>query len=142
MPFSHTVDNCWLDLSKNNLGVPGAQALGGAISQSTANTDSLNLYLNETMLGDDGIVALAASVSGTCSIYWLNIQNNNISANGASFLMDRVCSGSLRVRVLDLRNNPLGPDGATAVARKCSSDSCPVEYLFLDDLNPEEGKTG
>ena len=138
--FSHCRQLYGLVLSKNNLGVPGAQALDGAISQSNANTNLIYLDLNEIMLGDDGIVALAASVSGTCSIYELRIRNNNISANGASFLMDRVCSGSLRVRGLDLKNNPLGPAGATAVARKCSNDSCPVEYLYLNDLDPEEEK--
>ena len=97
-----------LDLSNNNLGVPGASAL---IKQHISD----DLSLNKINLGDKGLSIL---VKGLKVIFDLQLADNDIHASGVSCLADAVCSGELKIEGnLDLSGNPLGLEGTIAVGR-------------------------
>ena len=109
-----------LNLSNNNLGVPGASALAKLhVSDS--------LQLNKTNLGDKGLTTLVESLK---VISDLGLADNDIHASGVSCLADAVCSGELKLvsniddddeSELDLSGNPLGLEGTIAVGRMLSS---------------------
>jgi Ran GTPase-activating protein (RanGAP) involved in mRNA processing and transport len=112
-----------LDLSNNNLGVPGASKLHV----------SDRLFLNKTNLGDKGLTIL---VKGLQIISYLELAGNDIHASGVSCLADAVCSGELKLEskilsVLDLSGNPLGLDGTKAVGRMLSSSHCKPSFVHL-----------
>ena len=108
-----------LNLSDNNLGVPGASALAKLHARG-------RLYLNKTNLGDKGLTILVKSLK---AISHLGLSDNDIHASGVSCLADAVCSGELKLvsknmddcDMLDLRGNPLGLEGTIAVGRMLSS---------------------
>ena len=120
----------YLDLSDNNLGVPGASAL--------AKLHVLDqLYLNETNLGDKGLTIWVKSLK---AISRLELADNDIHASGVSCLADAVCSGELKLvsniiydceGVLNLFSNPLGLEGAIAVGRILSSSHCELYNVYL-----------
>ena len=121
-----------LNLSDNNLGVPGAQAVSQALSGSTKDPGSLQLYLNNTMLNDSGISAFTHSLQGKCYLKGLWLHNNNIHAAGISSLADSISTGKINVTCLFLDNNPLGLEGAVIVVRMLSnSTDQQLRLLFL-----------
>ena len=98
----------YLDLSNNNLGVPGASAL--------AKLHINDLRLSKTNLGDKGLSILVKSLK---VIYHLDLADNDIHASCVSCLADAVCLGELGS--LDLSGNPLGLEGTIAVGSMLSS---------------------
>ena len=106
-----------LDLSDNNLGVPGASALAKLhISEW--------LVLNKTNLGDKGLAILVESLK---VMPFLGLADNDIHASGVSCLADAICSGELKAEdlyKLDLNDNPLGLEGTIVVGRMLSSGHC------------------
>ena len=105
-----------LDLSSNNLGVPGASAIAKLHNISDW------LHLNKTNLGDKGLTILIESLK---AIRHLQLADNDIHASGVSCLADAVCSGELKIEdelgSLDLSGNPLGLEGTIAVGRMLNS---------------------
>ena len=126
---------CWgltfLDISNNTLCIPGAQAVGGAICQLTQKVDVFDLLMNDTKLGDLGIIALIESINGVCSLNNLNIQRNAITGVGLSSLVEVMYSGKVSIEALDLSYNPLGCSGALLIMKMLSSDVCTVRQLSL-----------
>ena len=109
-----------LDLSNNNLGVPGASALAKLHVSGW-------LYLNKTNLGDKGLTILVKSLKG---IYCLELANNDIHASGVSCLADAVYSGELKIKYeLDLSGNPLGLEGTIIFGRILSSTHCSIARM-------------
>ena len=105
-----------LDLSNNNLGVPGASAV------AKLHASGWLIYLNKTNLGDKGLTILVKSLKVICS---LKLADNDIHASGVSCLADAVCSGELKIKhEFDLSGNPLGLEGTIAVGRMLSSSHC------------------
>ena len=120
-------NNChslWdLDLSRNNLGVPGASALKRVLPQLKKKT---SLHLNECKLGNEGMAALTQGVEGTCHLKSLQLRNNGINAAGISYLTDSICAGKIVIikgifNTLLLADNPLGLEGAKVVMKMFSS---------------------
>ena len=104
-----------LDLSNNNLGVPGASAIAKLHV-------IIQLYLNMTNLGDEGLAILVNSLKIT---FDLGLVDNDIHASGVSCLADAVCSEKLEIDgELDLSGNPLGLEGTIAVGRMLSGSCC------------------
>ncbi len=100
-----------LDLSKNNIGVPGAGAIGEALVKFATNRKELKLNLSETNL--DSVAATAFS--------------NNVLA----ILVD--VSNPLSCEIdLHVDTNPLGHSGLLAIFRMLSNKNCPVTRLHLD----------
>ena len=118
-----------LDLSNNNLGVPGASALAKLHVSD-------RLYLNKTNLGDKGLSSL---VERPKVISRLELADNDIHASGVSCLADAVCSGELKLVSdqewlkgnVNLNNNPLGLEGTIAVGRILSSSHCELHCFNL-----------
>ena len=100
--------NC-LDLSSNNLGLPGAQSLQQASMLSQLH---LSLFLNNTALGDEGLRAFA---QGNWNLYKLGLQGNSIHAKGILSLAEGFSSGRCVVGNLLLDDNPLCLEGSRAV---------------------------
>ena len=121
-----------LDLSNNNLGVPGASALAKLHV-------SLRLRLNKTNLGDKGLTVLVKSLKVISS---LGLADNDIHASGVSCLADAVYSGELKLvslfhdlhpgpGVFNLSGNPLGLEGTIVVGRMLSSSHCKPRTVNL-----------
>ena len=124
-----------LNLSENNLGVPGASALARVISKlhhHSQSNDRLNVgflsevYLNTTNLGDKGLCAFVESLECVHHFNWLELSDNGIHATGIASLADAVCSGKVVIEYsgLDLSDNPLRLEGTLAVGRMLSSSHC------------------
>ena len=143
-----------LDLSENNLGVPGASALAKVISKlhhHSQSNDRLNVgflfdvYLNKTNLGDKGLCAFVESLECLHQFSELDLSDNGIHATGIASLADAVCSGKVVLRVsvcrLNLSDNPLGLEGTLAVGRMLSSSRCQPRYVHLSNcrLTSDEG---
>ena len=109
-----------LNLSNNNLGVPGASALAKLHV-------IIHLHLNMTNLGDEGLAILINSLKIT---FDLGLVDNDIHASGVSCLADAVCSEKLEIDgELDLSGNPLGLEGTIAVGRMLSGTCSCYESL-------------
>ena len=117
----------FLDLSKNNLGVPGGKALGMVLPHLCA---PVSMHLNETKLSDEGLSAFTLNLEDTCE---LNLENNDIHAAGISCLAESICGGSISLQCdrLNLTNNPLGLEGTRAVLRILSSDHFMASTVHL-----------
>ena len=84
-----------LELSENNLGVPGASALAGVISKLhhlSQSNDRLNVtflfkvYLNKTNLGDEGLCAFVESLECFHHFNEVKLEDNGLHADGISSL--------------------------------------------------------
>ena len=127
-----------LALSRNNLGVPGASALAQVLCQDytplglyllsgsglTEPISIQKIHLNETNLGDEGLVALV-ECSSRIEVNELSLNGNGIHATGISCLADGVCAGKIMLKgKLSLDDNPLGLEGAAAIDRMLSYNFC------------------
>lgn len=117
-----------LDVSDNNLGVPGAIALGRSVSQLTQNKTGSVLCMNEVMLGDEGLIAFINNLQSSCCLDELQVKKNGIHGIGISHLANSMHSQMIMMEgdtsqfLLD--DNPLGLDGTVEVAKilsMCSS---------------------
>ena len=128
-----------IDLSQNNLGVPGATALAQVISRLQHQSQSVEvfgLYLDQTNLGDKGLCAFVKNVDGVCHLSGLDLQDNGIHVTGVSCLADAVCSGKIVLDhnndfELNLSNNPLGLEGTVVIGRMLGSNHCQAFCVFL-----------
>ena len=131
-----------LDLSGNNLGVPGATALGKTLSQYTQYKNPHSqwlsepgIILNNTSLGDEGLIAFVDSVEDLCLLNLMNIPSNDIHGSGASYLADSISSGKImicgEVSGFMIDDNPLGLQGTVAVGRILSSSNVHLEHLSM-----------
>ena len=115
-----------LNLSNNNLGVPGAAALAKLHVSDW-------LSLNKTNLGDIGLSIL---VERPKNISRLALADNDIHASGVSCLADAVCSGELKLHGwlkgdINLSGNPLGLEGTITIGRILSSSNCNAGHVDL-----------
>ena len=129
---SHCCSLVNLDLSKNNLGVPGAQAISGVLPPLVQHKTDFQLDLSETMLGDEGITAFSNGVSRSCELFSLSIEGNNIHTEGVFALVENMCSGILAVSYLELDKNPLRPKEALCIIKRLSD-----KHIHLDGLSLE-----
>ena len=131
-----------LNLSNNNLGVPGASAISRILSYNEPNDRCrlASIFLNRTNLGDKGLSILIKGLKFNFQVIpVLGLQDNNIHAFGALSLANSVCSGKLMIGMLsvsnltslDLSDNPLGLEGSAAVGRVFSSNHCQLGFIIL-----------
>ena len=128
-----------LDLSENNLGVPGASALARVISKFHHHSQSngrflSNMLLNKTSLGDKGLCAFVESLECVHHFDDLRLSDNGIHATGITSLADAICSGKIvmgEFNCLHLSDNPLGLEGTLAVGRMLSSSHCQLKIVNL-----------
>ena len=118
---SHCPKMYFLDLSNNNLRVPGAKAVGAACSQLTKRKNqspiisTIQLLLNKTNLGDEGVKAFTQSLDGPCNFRILHIMENVLHHDAMVALSESITSGVLKVVTLSLDDNPLGLQGALII---------------------------
>ena len=123
---AHCPDLMSLNLSDNNLGVPGASAISNIFEQ---NDHRYTICLNKTNLGDEGLTILIRSLK---VVSFLTLTDNDIHATGVSCLADAVCEGEMVVgSICDLSNNPLGLEGTVAIGRMLSSSHCQLDTVNL-----------
>ena len=133
--LSHCPCLWYLDLSHNNLGVPGASAISKNYDYTYR---SCYLDLGKTNLGDNGLTALIENLK----IDHLVLADNDIHVTSVLCLADVVCSGRLVIHSrINLSDNPLGREGAMAVSRLLGSDQCQVGNVNLSncELTTAEG---
>lgn len=137
----------YIDLSENNLGVPGACAIGKAISQLAQQTNSeagFGISLNETMLGDEGITSFVQSLQGVCPLSMLTLSGNSIHSTGLLSLCDAISAGKLQFdsalqSELWLDENPLGVDGVLTLGAALGSSHCQLSVLSLSNCKLTAG---
>ena len=103
----------------------------GAISISQAlmvNQTLLELYMGGNHIGDDGITAIAASLSYS-SITVLDVFGCGISVVGVRSLAEAISSNQ-NIRSLWLSNNPITVDGARLIM-KAAVDNAVCEYVEI-----------
>ena len=106
-----------VDLSENNLGVPGACALGEALPLLT---NDIRLYLNNTMLDSEAIIAFTDCVKNSVPIS----KKSLIEPKGSWSQSDSSCSSSSgKLSWLDLSHNNIDDDGVAALIEQ-------VPHLF------------
>ena len=121
---SHCPHLDFLDLSCNNLGVPGSCALGEALPLLT---NDIDLYLANTMLDSEAIIAFTDCVKNS-----IPVSNKSlIELKGSLSQSDGSCSSSSgKLRCLDLSGNNIDDDGVAAFLEQ-------VPHLFpsLESIN-------
>ena len=124
-----------LNLSNNNLSVPGASAISKIFEQNDHRYSII--CLNKTNLGDEGLTILIKSLK---VVSFLALTDNDIHATAVSCLADAVCEGKMVVvrnmvvgfiSEFDLSNNPLGLEGTVAIGRMLSSSHCQLHSVQL-----------
>ena len=104
----------------------------GAISISQAlmvNQTLLELHMGGNQIGDDGITAIASSLSNS-SITVLDVMGCGISVAGVRSLAE-VISSNQNIRTLWLRANPITVDGACLIV-KAAVDNAVCEHVEID----------
>ena len=102
----------------------------GAISISQAlmfNKTLLELHMWNNQIGDDGITAIAGSLSNS-SITLLNVERCGISVVGVRSLAVAFQS----IKKLWLRDNPITVDGAQLIMKSAVENGV-CEYVGIDD---------
>ena len=104
----------------------------GAISISQAlmvNQTLLELHMRGNQIGDDGIIAIASSLSNS-SITLLDVNGCGISVVGVRSLAEAISSNH-NIRKLWLLYNPITVDGARLIM-KAAVDNAVCEYVWID----------
>ena len=129
-----------LDLSSNNLGVPGASALSGLFT-----SDKSILGLVESIGNSSAEIAAFGVSYNSHSLYFSNnlvavrhefelaLHNANINAEAVASL--NIFSTLSCDCTLNLSNNPLGYDGLLAIFKMLSSETCPITELSLGNTD-------
>ena len=122
-----------INFSKNNLGIPGAQALGRAMSKLGHSMDSrLSIRLNEARLGSEGVNAFVRSIVGHSYVFKLELKGNSIDSDGVTFLSEGFTSQKFAsFYELCLDDNPLGLSGILEVGHMLSKSACNLKNLSL-----------
>ena len=126
-----------LDLSRNNLGVPGAGGLSGlficdmstlGVVKSIASTNAKTALFGVSPISDS--LYSVNFINAIQHKFELNLSNANISAE-AVVSLNILCSKPSLDCQLILSNNPLGYDGLLAIFRILRSETCPITSLHL-----------
>ena len=122
-----------LNLSENNLGVPGACALGEALPLLTK--VSL-LRLNDTMLDSEAIIAFTDCVKNS-----IPISNESlIQLKGSLSQSDGSCSSSSgKLELLYLSHNNINDDGVAAFIEQVPHLFPSLQFVSLDDNPVSDG---
>ena len=123
-----------LNLSQNNLSVPGATALAKVMLRfgQPRSIGYVRLSLNQTNLGDEGLCAFVDNLESVCHFEDLQLDDNDIHATGVSCLANAVCSGMIVIiNSLFLNNNALGLEGALGVGKMLSNNHCQLASLNM-----------
>ena len=95
---SHCPHLFWLDLSRNNLGVPGASALGGLF---TSNWSELTLTLNDTNINAVAVASVNITTGPSCI---LSLCNNPLGYDGLLAIFRMLISETCPITSLYLDN--------------------------------------
>ena len=106
----------------------------GAISISQAlmvNQTLLELYMGDNTIGDDGITAIAGSLSNS-NITLLDVNECGFCLVGVTSLAAALSSNQ-NIRELDLYGNPISLDGARLIM-KTAVDNGVCEYVSIGSM--------
>ena len=110
-----------LDLSRNNLGTPGATALGEAFWLLITTRNQLDLDLHKCNLDSEAVTAFSEIITHKLS-----------SLNTFVLRKSMKCD-------INLSENPIGQEGLVAIFNILTLKHCPISKLSLDDLVLESG---
>ena len=124
-----------LNLSDNNFGEEGAEALTEALSNAPCLE---TLILNDALLGDDGVKLICEALAkGAPKLVSLNISGNEVGVEGAKGLAKLLARGTLKE--LKAEDNELGNSGAKRIAKGLKKSST---ITSLNVCSSEVGGTG
>ena len=133
-PITSHCPHLWkLDLSCNNLGVPGVCALGEALPLLTYD---IQLLLNNTMLDSEAIIAFTDCVKNSVPIF----NESLIELKGSWSQSDGSCSSSSgKLLCLELSDNIIDDDGVAAFLEQVPHLFPSLRRLSLDDNPVSDG---
>ena len=134
-----------LNISSNNLGVPGASAVAKRVSRfqkylrdSVSHYfDGFKLLLDGNNLGDEGLKTFVDNLDGVYNFRKLSLSDNSIHAAGVSYLVESVCSGRIIMSKkntfyeLCLDDNQLGQKGTIDVCKMLICSRCKFATIHL-----------
>ncbi|KAK5799527.1 hypothetical protein F5H01DRAFT_384260 [Linnemannia elongata] len=108
-----------LDMSKNSIGLTGAQVLSEALKINSTLT-TLNLWCNS--IKGNGAEALSEALKTNSTLTALNLTDNYIGPNGSQALSEALKTNST-LTTLNLCRNSIGPNGAQALSEALKTNS-------------------
>ena len=134
-----------LNISSNNLGVPGASAIAKRVSRFqkylrdsvSRYSDGFKLLLDGNNIGDEGLKAFVDNLDGVYNFRKLSLSDNSIHAAGISYLVESVCSGRIVMSKknpfyeLFLDDNQLGQKGTIDVCKMLICSRCRFATINL-----------
>ena len=111
----------------------------GAISISQAlmgNQTLLELNMEGNQIGDDGIIAIASSLSNS-SITVLDVSNCGISVVGVRSLAEAISSNQ-NIRILWLEYNPITVDGAHLIMKAAVDNAVCKQVLIGSEYDDDD----
>ena len=120
------------DVSNNNLGIPGAQAIGRGLHHIYTQQKGFTLVLSNTELYDNGVHAFVSHLNCPCCLNCLIMPSNNISDTGASYIFQwiSISYSDNMLWMLDLSDNRISVEQILSPISTCMS-SCSIGTLSL-----------
>ena len=127
---THCLQFNHFDVSDNNLGIPGAQAIGSGLHHINTQQKGFTLMLKNTELYDEGVCVFISHLHCPCCLNCLCMSSNNISDNGASHLFQRISVSYNHIMLwkLDLSDNPISFEHILSLV---TASSCSIGTLSL-----------
>lgn len=128
----------YFDVSHNKLGTPGAQAIGSELHHINKQEKGFSLILSDAELHDEGVGAFVSYLHHSCCLNCLIVSSNNISDEGATYLLGRISVHNILLCELDLSNNPLGFEHILylVTASSCSIGTLSLCKCWLTEYRP------
>ena len=124
-----------LDLSNNHV-THAAEELAITLS-NCANLKQL--FLNDNMLGTEGIIKIADALKCINTLQALTLSNNNITKSAADILVD-VLKNNISLKILLISGNDLQTIGVTLIAQTAAKNITTLQLLDVSNNNIIEGE--
>ena len=122
-----------LDLSNNHI-TPDIDVTGELAVALSNCTGLQQLFLNDNMLGTEGIIKIANALKCINTLQVLTLSNNNITERAADVLVD-VLSINISLKVVLISGNNLQTNGVNLIAQTAARNIITLQLLDVSDNN-------
>ena len=126
-----------LNLSNNEIGDAGAEAIGDLLGGNTTLTDEVDLGANE--IGDDGVKHIAAGLAQNTTLKSVNLNQNIFGEDGAKVLFKAVAVNKSLISI-DVGANQLGAKGGEELIKMMKTNSTLTKVDTLEASGMTKGQ--